>query len=172
MTHRRRAAVIGLIGASLLLLAATAGSALAANRGVQIVEKSERYSFAPKSMTVALGDTVTWTNTSDVAHTVTADDGSFASPDVPEHGTYHQTFSTAGTIAYHCTIHTYMTGTIVVLAAGQTLPPTDTAPVVASGGSDQAPLGTLIAGLVGAASLMAVERRRRLVRRPARIHPR
>ena len=58
------------------VLAATfggAGIALAADHAVAI----SGFSFSPASITVAVGDTVTWTNSDAQAHTATADGGSF-----------------------------------------------------------------------------------------------
>lgn len=37
------------------------------------------FAFAPASLTVQTGDTVTWTNMDDVSHTVSADDDAFDS---------------------------------------------------------------------------------------------
>jgi plastocyanin len=72
------------------------------------------FAFAPASLTVAVGATVTWKNTDPVGHTVTADNGAFGSKTLATGSTFSQTFSKAGTYAYHCSIHTYMTATIVV----------------------------------------------------------
>ena len=72
------------------------------------------FAFAPASMTVAVGTTVTWTNTDSAGHTVTADDGSFKSDKLATGATFSQTFTKAGTYAYHCSIHSSMTGTITV----------------------------------------------------------
>lgn len=72
------------------------------------------FAFAPASMTVAVGTTVTWTNTDSTNHTVTADDGSFKSDKLGTGTTFSQTFTKAGTFAYHCSIHSSMTGTITV----------------------------------------------------------
>ena len=72
------------------------------------------YSFAPGTLTVKVGTTVTWTNKDGFAHTVTADDNSFNSGNVAANATYSHTFSKAGTFAYHCSIHTYMKGTVIV----------------------------------------------------------
>ena len=72
------------------------------------------FAFSPTSLTVKAGDTVTWTNQDSTAHTVTADDGSFDSKNVAAGASFSQTFATAGTFAYHCTIHPTMTATVVV----------------------------------------------------------
>lgn len=72
------------------------------------------FSFNPATLTLPKGTTVTWTNTGSTTHTVTADDGSFDSGNLPAGQTFSRTFSTAGTFAYHCTIHASMKGTITV----------------------------------------------------------
>ena len=73
------------------------------------------FGFSPKALTVTVGATVTWKNTTPVAHTVTSDDGaSFDSGIVPAGGTFTFTFTKAGSYAYHCDIHPYMKATIVV----------------------------------------------------------
>jgi plastocyanin len=76
--------------------------------------------FSPASLTVAVGTTVTWTNNDAIAHTVTSDSSLFDSGAITASGgyggggTYNYTFTTAGTYNYHCTIHTMMTGKIIV----------------------------------------------------------
>jgi plastocyanin len=74
----------------------------------------QNFAFGPASLSVAVGSTVTWTNGDSTAHTATADDGSFDSKSIAAGGTFSQTFDTAGTFAYHCSIHPNMTGTIEV----------------------------------------------------------
>ena len=70
-------------------------------------------SFTPSSLTVAKGSTVTWMNQDGVTHDPTSDTGDWNLSVAP--GTSKtETFNTAGTFKYHCTIHPYMTGTIVV----------------------------------------------------------
>ena len=70
--------------------------------------------FQPSSTTVGVGTTVTWKNNGSVGHTVTSTSGLFDSGYIPPGGTYQFTFVTAGNYAYHCSIHTFMTGTVVV----------------------------------------------------------
>jgi plastocyanin len=74
----------------------------------------QNFAFAPVSLTVAAGTKVTWTNQDSTAHTVTADNGSFGSQHLATGTTFSETFSKAGTYAYHCSIHTSMKATIVV----------------------------------------------------------
>jgi len=71
-------------------------------------------SFQPGSISVTVGSTVTWTNADNTAHTVTADDGSFDGGTLAPGATFSQTFTTAGTFAYHCNIHPSMTATVTV----------------------------------------------------------
>ena len=72
------------------------------------------FSFKAPAITVTVGTTVTWTNNDSTNHTVTADDGSFTSDPLAGGATFGQTFATAGTFAYHCTIHPTMTGSVTV----------------------------------------------------------
>ncbi len=72
------------------------------------------FTFAPASLTVAVGTAVTWTNHDDEPHTVVARDGSFHSPALDTNATYRFTFSTPGTFDYICSIHPMMTATVVV----------------------------------------------------------
>lgn len=141
---------VALGAGALLLLAVVAGPVLAADSDVSIVEVSDKYAFQPGTITVAVGDSVTWTNNSDAPHTVTADDDSWGSDQLGDADTFTQTFDTAGTYAYHCAIHDYMKGTVKVLAAGATPPATDTAPTDATPASSSTWLAMLavFAGLV------------------------
>jgi plastocyanin len=72
------------------------------------------YAFDPVTITIKAGQSITWTNKDSVVHTVTADDGSWASKELANGDTYTQTFTTAGTYNYHCAAHPYMTGTVIV----------------------------------------------------------
>jgi plastocyanin len=74
----------------------------------------QNFAFNPSTIEVAVGTTVTWTNQDTAGHTVTADDGSFDSKTLATGATFQQTFSTAGTFTYHCTIHSSMKATVTV----------------------------------------------------------
>ena len=72
------------------------------------------FAFSPATLTINVGSKVTWTNTDSVTHTVTSNNGVFDSGDLAPNATFSYTFNTAGTFVYHCSIHTYMTGTVIV----------------------------------------------------------
>jgi plastocyanin len=74
-------------------------------------------SFSPQASEVLKGDTVTWSNDSNRQHTVTAVDGSFASPTVFTGDRYAHEFDASGAIPYFCTIHPFMRGEVDVVAA-------------------------------------------------------
>jgi len=73
--------------------------------------------FSPTSVTVAVGDTVTWHNTGQAPHTATADDGSFDTGTINPGSSGSHTFSSAGTFSYICTIHPNMKATVRVLSS-------------------------------------------------------
>jgi plastocyanin len=72
------------------------------------------FAFNPATATATAGSKVTWTNNDTTAHTVTFDDGSADSGNIAPGSTFDHTFATAGTFAYHCTIHSQMKGTVTV----------------------------------------------------------
>ncbi|WP_371872480.1 cupredoxin domain-containing protein [Mycobacterium paragordonae] len=74
----------------------------------------DNFAFAPATLTVRAGGTVTWTNRDEEPHTVAASDGSFHSPGMGTGATFSRTFATPGTFEYVCSIHPMMRGTVVV----------------------------------------------------------
>ena len=62
------------------------------------------FQYSPADMAVKVGEPIKVTNEDDVAHTVTARDGSF-SVDVPAHGDATVTIPKAGNHPYYCTYH-------------------------------------------------------------------
>jgi len=90
------------------------------------------FAFQPATVTVRVGDTVTWTNRDDVIHNVQWSGGS-ASPDLENGESYSRTFTSTGVFSYICGPHPFMTGSVRVLpatggAGGGGQPGTDTAP--------------------------------------------
>ncbi len=90
------------------------GAHKAASASVTIAD----FFFSPASVTVAVGDTVTWHNTGQAPHNATADDGSFKTPDLTNGQSASHRFTSAGTFSYICTIHPNMHGTVRVLSSG------------------------------------------------------
>ena len=71
--------------------------------------------FDPTTVSVTAGQTVEWDFTdSSTPHTVTADDNSFDSCSQNAGFTFLVTFSKAGDVKYHCTLHAQMLGTVKV----------------------------------------------------------
>ena len=71
--------------------------------------------FDPTTATVTAGQSVEWdfADNTGTPHTVTADDGSFDSCSQTS-GKFVVTFSKAGDVKYHCTLHAQMLGTVKV----------------------------------------------------------
>ena len=71
--------------------------------------------YSPDPVRVQAGGKVTWLNQDSVAHTATADDGSFDTGEIDEGKLKSETFKQPGTFTYHCEIHPQMHGTIEVV---------------------------------------------------------
>jgi plastocyanin len=156
--RRRRTLVAGGIALSVMLLAGSA-VAVAATKSVAI----SGFAFSPKSLTINVGDRVTWKNSDSVAHTATATGGAFDTGTIEPGSSASVRFTKAGTYRYACTPHPTMTGTIRVRASsggGATIPPTDTIEDAGAAG-DSGPAGAALAALVlfGVAGLFAIPRR-------------
>jgi len=79
---------------------------------VQVVMTNRTYD--PATVTIKVGDTVTWVNQDAPQHDVVADNGEFKSDLFDKGQTFSFTFTQAGTYPYHCSIHSGMTGVVVV----------------------------------------------------------
>lgn len=110
-------AAVTLVGASLFgYFTRTTGDASSglAHNSVRIAD----FAYGPAAVQVSAGDTVTWSNDDDFAHTVTSGaDGPMDSGEIGSGGTYRVTFDAAGSFEYVCTIHPSMRGTVEVRAS-------------------------------------------------------
>ena len=77
----------------------------------------DNFSFSPQNLVVPAGTKVTWINHDDIPHTVVAVDKLFKSSPLDTDDSFSFTFTNPGTNAYFCSIHSHMTGTIVVVGA-------------------------------------------------------
>ncbi|MEU5263920.1 cupredoxin family copper-binding protein [Amycolatopsis sp. NPDC021455] len=91
------------------------------------------YKFSPASLTISVGDTVTWTNHDTAPHNVVVTDGpeKFTSPTLQTGQTFSHTFTKAGTYSYYCAIHPDMKATITVTGTAPTTTPPTSAPTSA-----------------------------------------
>jgi amicyanin len=151
MTARRW--LLALVAAAGLLLPHSAPMRAAMTHEVEIVD----FAFSPATVTIAVGDTVTWTNADAVAHTATG--AGFDSGLLEQGESYSVTFTAPGTYDYLCTPHPTMTGRIVVQAAA---PAPSAAPgaavpdVAMAGPAGASPASSLASMLMVAAAGLAL----------------
>jgi plastocyanin len=122
--HTRNLAVVAVFGVALTLAAcsssSTATAAAAAGSSSSTPAKAgaitiKNFSFSPGSITVSPGATVTVTNNDQVAHTVTSSSAGFDTGDIsPGQSKTFTAPMKAGKYPYICSIHQYMTGTLIV----------------------------------------------------------
>jgi plastocyanin len=123
--------------------------AVPAHAATTTVEAADNV-FRPKTATVSVGDTVTWKNTGQAPHEVTA--SAFKSGNIDPGKSWSWTATKAGTYSYVCQYHESagMTGTLVVRAAGATSGQ-GTATGHPKTGSAALPLGLLVLGVAAVA---------------------
>jgi plastocyanin len=84
----------------------------------------QTFRFRPAELEIPVGTRVTWNNSDDIEHTVTAGipdsaGGAFNGKLAILGATFAQTFNRAGTFAYFCDRHHFMRGTIRVTPTGE-----------------------------------------------------
>lgn len=100
---------LSLIGIHDALARPGAGAETSRAAGVDI----NHFAFHPPTLHIAKGGSVSFTNSSGTAHTATRA-GSFDTGRIKPGTTVTLRFKQRGTFAYHCTIHPFMHGKIVV----------------------------------------------------------
>lgn len=160
--RRRRAAALL---AGLWLAAAVAVSpappASASEHQVMIHD----YAYSPATLTLDVGDSVTWTNMDSAPHDVTVTRGpaSFHSPLLSTGQRWTYTFTVAGPYTYICSVHPDMRASVAVAAPASPEPAAVSAPAPASASADdhqhsagQAPAKRRTAGASGTQGVPAV----------------
>lgn len=94
-----------------------AGDSSATSAAAPTVVHIASFAFKPADVTVHAGDSVTFVNDDNVAHTATASDKSFDSGNLDPNAKWTHAFNTAGTFKYACSYHPMMKGTITVTPA-------------------------------------------------------
>jgi len=75
----------------------------------------KHFHFKPAKITIKRGMKVRWINKDSMTHTATANNGkSFDSGHLKPGERYTHTFRSVGTKKYHCEIHPFMRGSVVV----------------------------------------------------------
>jgi plastocyanin len=113
---RRRTAPLAALGLAVLCLCSLGRADTPqppAGSDAQVV-LARNFMFAPLSMTVTAGSTVTWTNHDEEPHTVVSESGLFRSGALDTNESFSFRFDKPGTYRYACSIHPQMVGTIVV----------------------------------------------------------
>jgi plastocyanin len=116
-----RHAAIALAAAALAICAATASAQMGHDghgmddSALSTIGVSMSVSaYSPSTIEVLVGDTVRWSNDSIRAHTVSADDGSWSSAQIPSTDSFTHRFDAAGSVAYYCKLHVFMRGVVNV----------------------------------------------------------
>lgn len=106
-----------LIGCSLLLSAAVLACHSKEIGGIQpgtvLVTAHDNF-FQPDTIRVDAGLPVRWTNEGRGNHTVVSDAALWTSNELAPTWWFEVRFDSAGTYPYHCSLHSGMTGTVVV----------------------------------------------------------
>jgi plastocyanin len=97
-----------------VVLALVAAGCTPTPRSVHV--QIDRTGYDPAEVVAVPGDTIVWTNTDVVEHTVTAVGNSFNSGPIPPGGTWSLVVQRIGRQLYFCGLHPNASGVIVVRA--------------------------------------------------------
>src|ERR1700721_466087 len=104
--------LINAFAVTAMLAAASAPSAAMAQDANAVVMKN--FDFAPMSITIKAGTSVTWKNLDGEPHTVTSVDGLFRSGAIDQNESFTFKFDKPGTYQYLCSIHPRITAAVIV----------------------------------------------------------
>ena len=128
----RRWATIALVAAVATAIAvgsSTGGHGATARAAANVTITAQDFFWSPSTVTIQVGDTVTWTNTQGF-HNVLLGDSRLNQPGFPEDPPWNpppqQTFTEPGSFTFVCEVHPGMTGTVNVEGGEPTPTPTPT----------------------------------------------
>lgn len=111
----RRLRVLAAAGRALLVAASFgAASAQSPSAAAPPIVIAKDFMFAPATLAIRAGSTVTWKNADDEPHTVVSETGLFRSGALDTNESFSFRFDKPGTYRYTCSIHPRMIGTVVV----------------------------------------------------------
>ena len=118
----RLSTVIGSLLTGLLVLAAWgqmvqpvfAAPAAAVEGGAKV--SIANFEFTPGEITIAPGESVTWTNDDGAPHGLVYQDGAKGTDLLLPGASFSRQFDRPGTYDYSCAVHPYMTGRVIVRA--------------------------------------------------------
>jgi plastocyanin len=110
---KRIVACFALVAALVASQAAPAAAPAPARASKAKTVDISHFEYHPQTLSVAKGGRVIFSNSSGTAHTAT-DKGAFDTGRIKPGRSVAVRFERRGTFSYHCTIHTFMHGTIVV----------------------------------------------------------
>jgi plastocyanin len=91
------------------------GGGASADVTITITGMNGAQSYSPSPASIKVGQTVAWHNADSIAHTATADNGSFNTGSIAAGATSNPiAMGAAGSIGYHCSFHPSMTGALTV----------------------------------------------------------
>ena len=74
----------------------------------------QKFTFAPKEITIVPGTKVVWINHDETPHAISASDKGFVSKSMDTDDRYEHVFASEGDFSYFCTLHPFMTGVVHV----------------------------------------------------------
>ena len=110
--NRRKA--LGLTATATVALPLMAARASAASHATVHAVTIKSFAFEPADLTIAVGDSVVFTNEDSAPHTATDANGAFDTGRLDKGGSATLTFNGAGSFDYICTFHPKMKGKITI----------------------------------------------------------
>ena len=114
--------VLVILASGVVLVTSSGGEAAAEPTAAAVAVDAvaiKDFKFAPAAVTVAVGTTITWTNSDNAPHTATSGssptpDGLFDTDIITKGQSKKVKLMKAGTFQYYCALHPFMHGTVVV----------------------------------------------------------
>ncbi|HLI12247.1 MAG TPA: cupredoxin family copper-binding protein [Alphaproteobacteria bacterium] len=106
--------VLGAAAVAFAIAAASPAIDASAQAGKTAEIDIKNFHFAPETLSIAAGTTVTWVNADESPHTIAEANGAFRSAGLDTNDKFSHTFTQPGEFTYICTIHPQMVGKIIV----------------------------------------------------------